>query len=81
MTVCLIDEYLKSIYIEKGLSNNTISSYKSDLIQAEKIINRKKNLSEIDFEDLKKIVGRWSEKFSPKTQNRMISSVKQFMLL
>ena len=80
MTVCLIDEYLKSIYIEKGLSNNTISSYKSDLIQAEKIINRKKNLSEIDFNDLKKIIGHWSEKFSPKTQNRMISSLKQFML-
>ena len=80
MTVCLIDEYLKSIYIEKGLSNNTISSYKSDLIQAEKIINRKKQLSEIDFSDLKKIVRCWSEKFSPKTQNRMLSSLKQFML-
>ena len=80
MMLCLIDEYLKSIYIEKGLSNNTISSYKSDLKQAEKIISRKKNLSEIDFDDLKKIVRRWSEKFSPKTQNRMISSVKQFML-
>ena len=80
MTVCLIDEYLKCIYIEKGLSNNTISSYKSDLMQAEKIINRKKNLSELDFNDLKKIIGHWSEKFSPKTQNRMTSSLKQFML-
>ena len=34
----------------------SISSYKSDLKQAEKIISRKKYLSEIDVDDLKKII-------------------------
>jgi len=27
----LIDSFLDSLYIEKGLSNNTVSSYKNDI--------------------------------------------------
>ena len=78
MSKCLINEFLESIFLEKGLSQNTISSYKSDLIKAKSIIN-KNNLSDINNSDLKKIITFWSINYSLKSQNRMISSLKQFI--
>ena len=78
MSKCLINEFLKNIYIEKGLADNTIISYKNDLKKANEIINNK-YLSDIDNSDLRKIIKFWSNKYSLKSQNRMISSLKHFM--
>ena len=78
MSKCLINEFLKNIYIEKGLADNTIISYKNDLKKAKEIINYK-YLSDIGNSDLQKIIKVWSNKYSLKSQNRMISSLKHFM--
>ena len=78
MSKCLINEFLKNIYIEKGLSDNTIISYKNDLKKAKEIINNK-HLSDINKNDLQKIIKFWSSNYSLKSQNRMISSLKHFI--
>ena len=78
MSKCLINEFLENIYIEKGLSDNTIISYKNDLKKAKEIINNK-HLSDINENDLQKIIKFWSRNYSLKSQNRMISSLKHFI--
>ena len=59
----LVEEFLKNNFLEKGLSENTLLSYKSDLKNAEKILQNKK-LSDIDNNDLNKIISSWSNVFS-----------------
>ena len=78
MSKCLINEFLNNIYIEKGLSDNTLISYKNDLKKAKEIINNK-HLSDINKNDLQKIIKFWSSNYSLKSQNRMISSLKHFI--
>ena len=78
MSKCLINEFLKNIYIEKGLADNTIISYKNDLKKANEII-KNKYLSDINNYDLQKIIKFWSDNYSLKSQNRMISSLKHFI--
>ena len=77
MYKCLIDEFLESIFLERGLSKNTISSYRSDLKKAKSIIG--KNLSNMNNSDLQKIIKFCSNNYSLKSQNRMISSLKGFV--
>jgi len=77
MYKCLISEFLESIFLERGLSKNTISSYRSDLTKAKSIIG--KNLSNINNSDLQKIIKFCSNNYSLKSQNRMISSLKGFV--
>ena len=75
----LVEEFLKNNFLEKGLSENTLLSYRSDLKNAGKILQNKK-LSDIDNNDLNKIISSWSNFFSAKSQNRMISTLKQFFI-
>ena len=77
MYKCLISEFLESIFLERGLSKNTISSYRSDLTKAKSIIG--KNLSNINNSDLQKIMKFCSKNYSLKSQNRMVSSLKGFI--
>ncbi len=77
MYKCLISEFLESIFLERGLSKNTISSYRSDLTKAKSIIG--KNLSNINNADLQKIIKFCSNNYSLKSQNRMVSSLKGFI--
>ena len=77
MYKCLIGEFLESIFLERGLSKNTISSYRSDLKKAKSIIG--KNLSNMNNSDLQKIIKFCSNNYSLKSQNRMISSLKGFV--
>ena len=75
----LVEEFLKNNFLEKGLSENTLLSYRNDLKNAGKILQNKK-LSDIDNNDLNKIISSWSNVFSAKSQNRMISTLKQFFI-
>ena len=75
----LVEEFLKNNFLEKGLSENTLLSYRSDLKNAGKILQNKK-LSDINKNDLNKIISSWSNVFSAKSQNRMISTLKQFFI-
>ena len=77
MQKCLISEFVESIFLERGLSKNTISSYRSDLTKAKSIIG--KNLSNINNSDLQKIIKFCSKNYSLKSQNRMVSSLKGFI--
>ena len=77
MYKCLISEFLESIFLERGLSKNTISSYRSDLTKVKSIIG--KNLSNINNSDLQKIIKFCSNNYSLKSQTRMISSLKGFV--
>ena len=51
----LVEEFLKNNFLERGLSENTILSYRNDLKNAGKILQNKK-LSDIDSSDLNKII-------------------------
>ena len=64
----LVEEFLKNNFLERGLSENTLLSYRSDLKNAGKILQNKK-LSDIDNNDLNKIISSWSNVFSAKSQN------------
>ena len=75
----LVEDFIKSIFLEKGLSENTLLSYRNDLNNAANILKSKK-LSDIDDNDLMKIISKWSKNFSVKSQNRMMSSLKQFFI-
>ena len=75
----LVEEFLKNNFLERGLSENTLLSYRNDLKNAGKILQNKK-LSDIDNKDLNKIISSWSNVFSAKSQNRMISTLKQFFI-
>ena len=57
MSKCLINEFLKNIYIEKGLADNTIISYKNDLKKAKEIINNK-HLSDINEKIMTLVAGQ-----------------------
>ena len=51
----LIEEFLRYLLIDKGYSNNTIESYKRDLIKFLEY-NKNKNIDNISNEDLKKYI-------------------------
>ncbi len=75
----ILSSEITKAYGEKGLSENTLLSYRNDLNNAANIIKSKK-LSDIDDNDLMKIISKWSKNFSVKSQNRMMSSLKQFFI-
>ena len=56
----LVEDFIKSIFLEKGLSENTLLSYRNDLNNAANILKSKK-LSDIDDNDLMKIISKWSK--------------------
>jgi integrase/recombinase XerD len=74
----LIDEYITTIRVEKGLSNNTIQSYKNDLnILCEFLSKKKKNLLTAERDDLVDLL-MWmkDDGRSDSSIARLMSSVK-----
>ena len=74
----LIDQFLESILVEKGLSKNTIDSYRKDLYDAQTFLGKRVELYHLGLNDIKKILNLWSITLSPVSQARKISSLKQF---
>ena len=74
----LIEEFLISSKIEKGLSSNTIESYRSDLIGFLDLLEENKKISKISIEDFEYLLSIWHKTLSPSTQARKISTLKQF---
>ena len=76
----IIDNYCDSIWVEKGLSKNTISSYASDLKQLEKWLAVKnidiKSCSEIDLNSY--LAEKIDHGILASSINRTLSSVKGF---
>ena len=71
----LVDSFLNYLFIQKGLSQNTINSYKHDL---KKFVNANKTLDikGTDFDSFLHNIN--TLKLSPKSKQRLISSLKQF---
>ena len=76
----IIDSYCDSIWVEKGLSKNTISSYSSDLKQLEKWLANKdidiQSCSEIDLNSY--LAEKIDQGVLASSINRILSSVKGF---
>ena len=76
----IIDNYCDSIWVEKGLSRNTISSYASDLKQLEKWLAVKnidiKSCSEVDLNSY--LAEKIDHGILASSINRTLSSVKGF---
>jgi len=71
----LVDSFLNYLFIQKGLSQNTINSYKHDLkkfVEANKTLDIKGT----DFDSFLHNIN--TLKLSPKSKQRLISSLKQF---
>jgi len=71
----LVDSFLNYLFIQKGLSQNTINSYKHDL---KKFVDANKTLDikGVDFDSFLHNIN--TLELSPKSKQRLISSLKQF---
>jgi len=71
----LVDSFVNYLFIQKGLSQNTINSYKHDL---KKFVDANKTLDikGTDFDSFLHNIN--TLKLSPKSKQRLISSLKQF---
>ena len=74
----LIEEFLRYLLIDKGYSNNTIESYKRDLLSFLEF-NKNKSINAIGKEELKKYIKNLNnKKLNEKTISRHISCLKSF---
>ena len=74
----LIEEFLRYLLIDKGYSNNTIESYKRDLLSFLEF-NKNKSINAIGKEELKKYIKNLNDKkLNEKTISRHISCLKSF---
>ena len=75
--------FLDSMFIEKGLSKNTVSSYKSDILDAFNwsMLNHKVSLKKIKNYEIEAYIKYLFDKnYKSTTVNRKISSLKAFFL-
>lgn len=77
-----IKAYKHYLQIERGLSNNTISNYEFDLLKLENHLSNHKipssNPLSIDHEVLQQFIFEVSKSLKPRTQARIISSLRGF---
>ena len=71
----LVDSFLNYLFIQKGLSQNTINSYKHDL---KKFVDANKtfDIKGVDFDSFLHNIN--TLELSPKSKQRLVSSLKQF---
>lgn len=75
----LVKEFVYYLQAERGLSGNTVESYKSDVLTF--IDNTKKNIKEINKEDIQNYIDSLhSSNFSTATVARKLSSLRMFFL-
>lgn len=75
-TNVLIVEFLDYLKIEKGLSENTVKSYRIDLFEFFKFMDKK--YTDIIKEDIYTYIDEMRKKFKNNTIQRKISSIKTF---
>jgi integrase/recombinase XerD len=76
----IIDSYCDSVWVEKGLSKNTVSSYMSDLLQLCKWLKKQnKDLNNCTESDLNSFLASKIDQGNSATSvNRALSSIKGF---
>ena len=75
-----LNEYKFYLKIERGLSDNSIKSYETDLNKFIKYINSEKinQIKEIKEIHIKKFIKTIRDKINPRSQARLTSSLKSF---
>ena len=78
----IIRSFLNSLYIEKGLSKNTVSSYENDISSFLSWLNKKqKNYQHVSSKDINEFISNlFNSGLKSSTINRKISSIKHFYL-
>lgn len=73
-----IDDFLRYLLIDKNYSNNTIESYKEDLLKFNEFF-KNKNINDIDIDDLKRYVKYLNDQeLNELSISRNISCIKSF---
>jgi integrase/recombinase XerD len=75
-----IKDFVSYLKIEKGLSENSIFAYQTDVVKLEQFaLDLKKTPEQVSYEDLKLFVGAlYDLGLSARTQSRIISGIRQF---
>ncbi len=78
----IIRSFLNSLYIEKGLSENTVSSYENDISSFLSWLNKKqKNYQHVSSKDINEFISNlFNSGLKSSSINRKISSIKHFYL-
>ena len=80
-TAKLLDEFSDSLWLEDGLSRNTLDSYRRDLSQFAEWLrkNARKDLVDADHGDIQSYLGyRFAQKTRASSAARLLSSLKRF---
>ncbi len=74
----MIEQFLDTAWSEQGLSDNTLSSYRSDLtFFAKWLISNDKQVKEVGWQDLLSFLDHF-EKASPRSRARRLTSLRRF---
>jgi len=78
----IIRSFLDSLYIEKGLSKNTVSSYKNDISSFLSWLNKKQiNYQQVSGNNINEFISKlFNSGLKSSSINRKISSIKHFYL-
>lgn len=78
----IIRSFLDSLYIEKGLSKNTVSSYKNDISSFLSWLNKKQiNYQQVSGKNINEFISKlFNSGLKSSSINRKISSIKHFYL-
>ena len=78
----IIRSFLDSLYIEKGLSKNTVSSYKNDISSFLSWLNKKQiNYQQVSGKNINQFISNlFNSGLKSSSINRKISSIKHFYL-
>lgn len=80
----LIEDFINVLWVEKGLSNNTLSAYKSDLTKLALFLQRYFDelslISTTESHVLAYLAVRLEQKFSQRSTARMLSSSRAFFI-
>jgi len=75
----LLDSFTDTLWLEAGLSRNTLSSYRADLSQlALWLADHGKTLAQLDAGDLQEYLRDFSRKSKASSQRRLISALRRF---
>ncbi len=76
--IALIDQFLDAVWVEQGLSENTLSAYSSDLRIFAKWL-KDKSMLEVDTGDLSKfLASRYQAGIGNRSSARILSSLRRF---
>ncbi|MGL1835003.1 site-specific tyrosine recombinase XerD [Rhodocyclaceae bacterium SMB388] len=78
-TLAQIDDFADTIWLEDGLSRNTIAGYRSDLaLFASWLARRKRDLTQAGRADLADYLADFSARASPASQRRLLSAWRRY---